>query len=759
MAEYRHIGKKSERIAGRDFLTGKAVYARDMKKPRMLYGKVLRSPYAYAKIRSIDTAEAEKLPGVKAVLTYQNTPDWKLGMPFPHKRFLEDTVRFVGDAVAIVAAETEDIAEEATDLIKVEYEPMKPVLSIRDALAEDAPQLFPELPGNQVPTHVFEEIGYGYQQLHYGDVEKGFEEADVIVENTSHLESGQNPMPHEAPGVIAEWDGEDLVVSGSLSSAGLCKMMNAPLMGLPISGMRVIPACVGGSFGSKHISSCGGIIMYAAALSKVTKRPVALFYTKEEQMAAQSNRLRSEATYKIGLKKDGTVTALEGEWIADAGAFGAEQGLMIAVGLISVPINTNCKNVSLNTKLVVTNKMYTGAYRGYGYLENSTHICNTLYRGLEQINIDPLDYLRKTAIKPGDKLFHAYMMSGFIEAEGPSYLDCLEKAAAAFGWKDRWLGWGKHYIAEDGRIHAVGLGLAGMSDVGEQLSNNDVYLEFDGHVLINSGITEFGPGTRDVMRLIVAEEMNVPLDHVRLAPCDTQSNPYEWGSTGSRSTTAIGSTLQMAAKNAKKELFRRAAEVLHCPAEILDTKDGMVFIKDNPEAQIPWVAAIGFNGCITGVGNTQPYYNAQAYQAQFTEIAVDPETGKLEVLELVNAGDAGKIINPQALQGQFNGYFPGIDLVFREETIWDKDGRIVNPNMIDYRTRTFNELPYHYSIITENPPQNKDGRLPFGAIGAGEPSVAPGISALTMAIYNATGTWFNRYPITQADILAALNNK
>lgn len=230
MTEYRHIGKKSERMAGRDFLTGKAVYARDMRKPRMLYAKVLRSPYAYAKITSIDTIEAENLEGVKAVLTYKNTPDWKLGMPFQHKRFLEDTVRFVGDAVAAVAAESEDIAEEALDLIKVEYEVMEPVLTIRDALSENAPQLFPEIPGNQVPTHLFEEIGFGYQQLHYGDVEKGFEEADVIVENTTHLESGQNPLPHEAPGVIAEWNGEDLGVSGSLSSAGLCMMMTAPQM-------------------------------------------------------------------------------------------------------------------------------------------------------------------------------------------------------------------------------------------------------------------------------------------------------------------------------------------------------------------------------------------------------------------------------------------------------------------------------------------------------------------------------------------------
>ena len=759
MPEYRHLGKKVERISGRDFVTGKAVYARDAKVPRMLYGKVLRSPYAYAKIKSIDTSKAEALEGVRAVLTYKNCPDWVMGMPFPHKRIFEDTAKYVGDAIAAVAAETQDIADEAVDLIEVEYEVMKPILTFKEALADDAPQLYPEFPHNTVPSHIFEEIGFGYQGLHYGDVEKGFAEADLIIEKTVELKNGQNPLPHEAPGVIADWNKEDLLLRGSLSSAGLCKMMNAPFMKIPISGMRVVPDCVGGSFGSKHISSCGGIILYASALAKVTHRPVGLFWTKEEQLAAQTNRLPSEGRYKIGLKKDGTVTAVKGTWYANCGSFAGEQGLMIAVGLISVPVNTKCENVSVDTKLLVTNTLCSGAYRGYGYLEHSALLTNILNRGLAQLGIDPVEYLKKIAILPGEKLFHAYMMSGWIDAEGPSYLKFLEAGARKFGWQDRWLGWGKNFVAEDGRIHAVGVGLSGMSDVGEQLSNDNVNLHFDGNVNINAGITEFGPGTRDVMRMLVAEEMNVPLENVRLAPCDTQANPYEWGSTGSRSTTAIGGCLVHAAKDAKRQLFERASKILQCPPEALETKDGMISIKGHPEATIPWVAAIGFNGCITGVGNTQPYYNAQCYQAQFTEIAVDPDTGKVEVVELLNAGDVGQIINPQALQGQFDGYFPGVDIVIREETILDKDGRMVNPSMIDYRTRTFNELPKHSSVILENPPEDKNGVTPFGALGGGEPSVSPAIEALTMAIYNATGKWFDKYPITPADIIGAFKEK
>jgi len=743
-------------MAGRDFVTGKAIFARDHKFPQMLYAKVLRSPHAYAKIASIDTSAAEALEGVRAVLTYKNCPDWKMGMPFPHMRMLSDTVRYIGDGVALVAADTEDIAEEAIDLIEVEYEVMKPVLTFEEAMAEGAPQLYPEIPNNIVPTKMFEDIGFGFQQLHYGDVEAGFAEADLIIENTAHLKSGQNPLPHEAPGVVAQWTGDDLLVTGSMSSAGLCKMMNAPYMNLPISGMRVVPDCVGGSFGSKHLSSNGIIILYAAALAKATGRPVALHMTKEEHLTVHTLRMPVEGRYKIGFKKDGTVTAIQGEELCGAGYYGSEQGLMIAVGLIEVPIASNCPNVSLDTKLIVTNTMSSGAYRGYGWFEQGAVLINAIMRGVQQLDINPIDYLRKTALKPGDKLFHAYMMSGFIEAHGPCYLNLLEAAAETFGWNERWLGWGKNTVDDKGKIHAIGVGLEGMSDVGEQISNCAVDLEFDGHVLVNSGVTEFGTGTRDVIRMIAAEEMNVPLENVRLAPCDTGANPYEWGSTGCRSTCAIGGCVQKACKDAKSKLFEKAAQILQCPPEILDTKDGEVFIKGNPEAKIPWVAAIEFNGCITGVASTKPYYNAQAYHVHFVEIAVDPETGKVELVELVNSGDLGKVVNPQGIKAQFDGYLPGIDVVTREETVTDSSGRIMNPNLIDYRTHTFNELPKHQSICMETPPEDGGLVAPFGAIGGGELSIGPAVPAVTMALYNATGTWFDHYPITFGDILEAM---
>jgi xanthine dehydrogenase molybdenum-binding subunit len=755
MAEYRHIGKESPRIAAWEMLTGRAKYARDVKVPRMLYGKVLRSPYAYAKIISIDASEALALPGVEVVLTYKNSPEWRQGMPLPHKRFLCDTARFIGDAVALVAAQNEQLAEDALDLIKVEYEPMKPVLSIDEALSPDAPRLYPELPGNKSPLELFGQQHLALTDMCYGDVEKGFSEADVIVENVSKAMNGQNPLPPEAPGVIAEWEGEYLTVRGALSSVGLCKLMCAPIMNIAISDMRVIATYVGGSYGTKHFSSVGSPLFYAAALAKATNRPVAMFLSKEEHFTAHTVRLNSKAKYKIGLKKDGTVTAIQGEWLCECGAFSGEQGMMIGVGMISQAINAKSENADVKSTAVVTNRTTSGAFRGYGYLENCIHICNALYKGLEKIDLDPVEYYRRNSLTVGDKFFHAYMCIGMDVCAGPDFTAALNAGADAFHWNERWKGFGKPTETRGHIVRAVGMGISGQSDVGEQAANENIHLIFDGGVTVSCAATEFGPGIRDVVRKVAAEALNVSLDRVRISPPDSMAAPYEWGSTGSRSTYAMGNAVLMACEDAKKKLFEKASRILQCPPEALETKDGMVSIIGHPEATVPWVAAIGFNECITGVGNFKGAYNVVSSQAQFVEIELDKETGKVTVLEHICSTDCGQVVNPLALKGQLDGYFPGLDIVIREETVWDHEGRMLTANMIDYKTRTWNEVPKHSNIVLETR-VDADPPTPFGAFGGGEPSLAPAIPAVTLALYNATGVWFNEYPVTPDVILNAI---
>lgn len=721
--------------------------------PRMLYAKVLRSPYAYAKILDIDVRRALELPGVEAVLSYKNAPDWGIGMPTHHKKMLSDTVHFVGDAVALIAARTEDIAEEARDLIEVTYKPMKPILSIEEALAEDAPQLYPEIPGNISPAKPFADQHMAFNSVYLGDVNKGFEEADVVVENVSVLDNAQNPLPPESPGIIAEWEGEYLTVRGSMSSSGLCKMMNAPCMNIPISNMRVIPAYVGGSYGSKHFSSQGLIILYASALAKATSRPVGLFYDREEHFTVQTGRMNSIGHYKIGMKKDGTVTAIQGDWTGESGACHGEQYLIVGVGLISQPILAQSKNVDITGRCVVTNRMCSGAFRGYGYLENGVHISNALYKALEKIDMDPYTYFCKNRLKVDDEFFHAYMCSGIHKCAGPDPLALLQAGAEAFHWEKKWKGYGVPTSEDGNKIRAVGMGLCGQTDTGENAAQENVQLNFDGGVVVYCAATEFGPGTRDVVRKIAAEELNVQLEMVQVTPSDSISVPYDWGSTGSRSTYAMGSSVLMAAKSAKAQLFQKASHILQCPPEALETRDGLITIKGHPEACIPWIAAIGFNQCITGVGEFPGAYNVAIHQAQYIEIEVDKETGKITVVEQICSTDCGRVVNPTALKGQLDGYFPGIDLALREETVWDDEGRILTANMIDYKTRTWNDIPKHQNVVLETPPK---ADVPFGAFGGGEPSLAPGIPAITLALYNATGVWFNNYPVTPNVILDAL---
>lgn len=720
----------------------------------MLYGKVLRSPYPHANIKSIDTSKAENLPGVKAVLTHKNAPQWYMGVPVPHARILDTTVRFVGDAVALVAAISNEIAEEALDLIDVQYEPLPAVFEIEEAMKPSAPQLYKEFPGNIFPLEYYTKSQKHIFQVDMGDVEKGFAEADAVVEAEARLENAQNAAPIEAPGVIAEWEGNKLTEWGSFQSVGLPEVAIRSALRLPPADVRLIAAHVGGSFGSKNDPR--GPALYAVALAKAARQPVAMLYSKEEHFASYQVRMDSRARYKVGIKKDGTITALSGQWLCDSGALQYGPALMIAVGMIVYPFLAKCNNLKIETKLVMTNNIPSGSFRGFGYLENSALLGSVLCVAMEKVNIDPVEYYKKNCVKPGEKFYHMYMGTGWETCAGPDLAGAIEEGAQKFGWRDKWKGWGKPTAVNGSKRRAVGIGFAGHSDVGEQDSNAHVQLNAFGSVTIYCCVTEFGTGARDVARKIVAEALDVPIDAVGLTQPDSTANPWEWGSTGSRSTYAVGTSVLNAANDAKQKLFQRAAPMLGARSEDLETKDSMVFVKGGAGKRLPWAAIFGWENSITGIGHFPDRHNIASYQAQFVEIEVDVDTGQVDILSVVSATDCGQIIDALALQNQLQGFHPGVDLALREETIVDKvTGHMVNPNMLEYKTRTFNELPAHGFVIKETPP-NADPPCPFGAFGVGEPSPTPGTPAISMALYNAIGIRFAEWPVTPGKILQAL---
>jgi xanthine dehydrogenase molybdenum-binding subunit len=750
--EYRHIGKATPRKDAREIVTGKVQYIDDIKLPKMLYGKVLRSPYPHANIKNIDTSKAEVYPGVEAVLTYKNVPEWKEGSP-RHRRILDRRVRFVGDAVALVAAKTKEIAEEAVELIDVEYEQLGAVYDVEEAMKPDAPQIYTEFPGNVFPRGLPMFGLKTLQEIIMGDVEKGFEEADFIAEGTYAYENIPNPLPLEPPGVIASWEGPNqLTVFTGSQSAPMMRNFGQVFTKLAgIADIRAIGAQCGGSYGSK---GCPLALMgYAAALAKTTGRPVKVCYTKEEHFNAWRLRLGSRIRGKVGIKKDGTVTAVSGEWLVDTGASSEMAQGQIAVGCGEAQLVLRCSNWNLQPHVVCTNRNPSGGVRGFGGQELKSALLPMLTMALEKADLDPVEFFKKNFVKPGEGY---YWRDGiWWVCKGVDYSKAMEKGAEVFGWKDKWKGWGKPTAVNGTKRRGVGVGIHGNADVGEDPSEAYVKLNSDSTAVLHACVSESGTGQRSSLCKMVAEVLNLPLDKVHITPPDTLLNPYDFGLAGSRGTYAIGSAAIEAAEDAKRKLFELAAPILGAKPEDLETKDGQIYIKSNVEKRIPWRLAMSVTRTITGQGRFEPDFSLPNFMVIYVEVEVDVETGKVELLRVVAATDCGQIIDPLILEGQLHGALgaAGIDTALFEESILDKTtGRILNCNMMDYKWRTFLDLPEFQNVILETPfPSHR-----FKAMGVGEISTAPGPSAVLMAISNAIGRRIADYPVTPQKVLKAL---
>jgi len=747
--EYRYIGKATPRKDAVEIVTGKAKYIEDVELPRMLYGKVLRSPYPHARIKHIDTTRAEKSRGVKAVLTHKNVPRWMTGTP-RHVRVLDEKVRYVGDAVALVAAETEAMARDALALIEVAYEQLPAVYDVEDALKSDAPRLYDEFPRNLVPLDAPIFGPNTLSAIELGDVEQGFEDSDIISEGTFSYENIPNPLPIESPGVIAEWsESNHLTIWSATQCVSWHRYMMLSKMGFP--DIRTIGTQCGGSFGSKNYSAQP--MLYAAALAKATGRPVRVCFSKEEHFGAFVLRLGSRFRGKVGLKKDGTVKAISGEWLVDTGAFSDQAQAQVAVGLGEAQLMLRCLNWDLKTKLVCTNRCASGIVRGFGGQELESALLPIFMYAMEQGNIDPTEFFKKNYVKPGEGYY--WRDGNWWVSKGKDYSEALENGARAFGWAEKWKGWLKPTAVKDARRVGVGVSVHGNADVGEDVSEAYVRLNPDVTATIHACVAEPGMGQRSSLCKMVAETLQIPLDRVSITPPDSLINPFDFGLVGSRGTYAVGSAVISAADDAKEKLFKMAAPILKTAPDDLDSEDGIVFVKREPDTGIPWRKAIGLMQTCTGFGRFEPDYSLPNFLALFVEVEVDTETGKLDLLRVVSATDVGQIIDPPSLEGQLYGSLgaAGMDTAIFEESLLDKNsGHMLNLNMMDYKWRSFAELPRFDNKILETLHQTHRYR----AVGIGEVSTSPGPSAVLMAASNAVGKRLDGYPLTPDRILKAL---
>ena len=758
----RHIGVESKRLIADQIVTGKAQYTADLRMPHMKYGRVMRSPYPYAEIMNIDTTEAEAMEGVFAVVTYKDVgADQYITNGFTppkHCHPLSKIVRYVGDAVALVVAETEDIADEAMTKIKVEYRQMKPVLTIDEALAPGAPQIYDEFPGNIAPAK---------NNLHFeiGDMEQGWKDADGIFEGTYEMSTGQNPLPVEPPTILTHWEGDHLYIKGSIAAIAYCQQNVQASLNIPYENITTEAPCVGGSFGSKLFSGIVHPVVYSALMSKKAGYPVLYTYTKEEHFACHQIRMTSRAHIKLGIRKDGLATAIQVNELAEAGYCAATQEFMLSVGTVTLPFLCKTNNQKFDADVVMTNKCPSGSFRGYGYLEITALMFRVICDACEEFGIDLVDYVSKNCVEQGETFFnagnpaHPWEVSG-----GPVWSKLFREGAEKFDWKNKFKGWGvPTSVSEDGRYATgVGMAVAGQNHIGGKPSNTNVEMTGLGSVLISTCMTEFGAGVRDLYRKIVAEELDCPLESVRMSPTNTDSNPPDFGSTGSRSTYAGGISALWAAQDLKKKLFKLASEKLNVPADDLGMKNGVLYRLSNPEEKYPLAPRIlGKVDALVGTGHFEGTHNCTMYNCQYIQVTVDKKMGTFTVDKLLNCADAGHIINPLGVQNQLDGFLAGLGLATFEETIFDEnDNRIVNPSMIDYKTATFNDVPERDTYVRESfKDMGSDGYLPYGAFGVGEPTISPGGPAIRMAIYNAIGVKLNDYPFLPAQILKALKEK
>ncbi|MGH7773352.1 MAG: xanthine dehydrogenase family protein molybdopterin-binding subunit [Candidatus Binatia bacterium] len=729
--QFSVVGKKTPRIDGYERVTGQAQYTGDVQLPGMLYARVLRSPHPHARIVSIDTSKAERLPGVKAVIHHSNAQvPWSSG-GHTHRRYIfNNPLRFVGDAIAAVAATDRHIAEEALALIEVKYEKLPYVLDAVEALKPDAPRINPD--GNL-------SVGKGNFSApiteEWGDLEKGFKEADRIFEDT-YISKHVNNAQIEPRVSVAKWDGGKLTVWASTQGVSNCRTDIAKDLGLPLSKVRVICKYMGAGFGNKNQAQDYDLM--AAVLAKVTGQPVKVEFTREDDFIGMHGRWSSVQRYKVGVKKDGTVTAVELDGITNVGAYRKQSGNLSGTDYYQIP---NFKKV---VKPVHTNTVVGANYRAPAYPQSVFGFASFLDQIAHEIGVNPLEMFLKNRIR---------LYKHKIPFTSNHLEECVQEGAKRIGWNEKWH---KPGATPGPQKHGIGMALGGYP-YRPGLGAAAIRVNPDGtaHVLV--GVTDIGTGAKTTMAIIAAEALGIPLNQIQLTNGDTDVTPYSVGESGSRTTPFTGPAVIAAAEDVRKLIFNVAAPQLKVKAEDLDLKDGNVFVKSNPSQKLPLSKAMSRSGELIGRATTNPTFKGmegKSFAAHFAEVEVDMVTGYVRITRYVAAHDSGTIINRLAAESQIKGgVVQGIGMALTEELLIDRPTAIpLNPNYRDAKVPTHLESPEVEVIFIEH----HDPYGPFGGKVVGEPPIVPAVAAVANAIFNATGKRFKELPITPAKILHAV---
>jgi CO/xanthine dehydrogenase Mo-binding subunit len=730
-SEFRVVGKPQPKMDAMEKVTGRAKYASDYVLPGMLHLKILRSPYPHARIVSIDTSAALALPGVKAVLTHKDMPAYRPNLWMP---LLTDVARFVGDDIAVVAAVDEETAIEALGLIKVDYQVLPFVLDPEEALKPSAPKLFPE--GNL--------LGGAPTVVSRGDVEKGFAEADVVYE-ARYKTPTVNQAPAESRVSLAKWEGGRLTIWDSTQGPFEVQKGVAKALHIPMSKVHVICEFMGGGFGDKGYPGRHQIL--AALIARQTGRPARIELDRDEYYVAGLRRYAAVIDLKYGVKKDGTLTAIQTKVFANSGAYA--QFALAALGVMQVPMSVyRCANMKGEAYTVSTNTPATGPFRCVGHPQGT--FAQEVHMDIiaQKLGMDPVELRLKNyaRLEDGDQFRKIPFSSNGME-------ECILRGAEAFKWKDRMKTASQAGPVKKGfgvAVHACSHG--GMMP-GMPLSGM-VKVNADGTVNVFSGATELGAGQKTTMGMIAAEELGVLFSSVSVTTADTDMTTDTGATSGSRQTITGGTGVKMAAADAKNQLLDVAAVELKTDKKNLSIRDSVVYVAGSDKGTpLDQIAAKAPGGVIFGRGVLNAPTNVffHGFAAQFAEVEVDTRNGHVKVLKIVAAHDLGRVINPLGAENQIEGgVIQGMGFGVSEDQIIDKaSGICVNPNHLNYKMLTIKDVPEIQTIMVES----VDAVGPFGAKGIGEPPYSPPAPAIANAIF---GVRFSELPITNRAILMGL---
>ena len=753
------IGKSIPKPDAPDKVVGKTTYINDMVLPRMLVAKIKRTDRVHAKILSVDISEAEKVPGIVAIATAENSPKGLIGVLKDNPPLKGDKVRCIRDEIAGVAGETEEAVDEALKLIKVEYEDLPPVFDPEEALKDDAPQLHDDKPGNLSLTYDFD----------HGDIKQAEKDSDIVMEEKYEL----HYVTHTCMGpgcVIADFDTHGkLTIYTQTQYPYNYKMDLAPALDIAAGDIRVIQPPVGGAFGSKlDVYPFEPIAVY---LAKKARRPVKLFFSREEEFIASPTRQPARVYIKQGAKEDGTITFRDVNVYLNNGGYTSWGATIPAVMMRTMTGHYRIPNVEFHSKAVYTNNPFAGSFRGYGNVQ-ATYVTATLMDKMaENLGMNPIEFRLKNAQKPGERTPQNSLLKNAALADcikiGAEKTDFLTKHAentTARENPDRI----RKGIGIATSIHNAGGAKIHKSDGCGTILTMDDY----GRATVITGASEIGQGIDAVITQLVSEELGIPTSDVIIANNDSAIGPWDVGVHASRTTFIAGNAARNAAVKAKAQILASAARQSNVSADKLDLRGGHVVQKDNGVSVTKLdrlLRAMHFAGEDAELVMVSEYYEppseledkshvgdisaAYAHGAYITELEVDTLTGGVKLHKMTCVQDVGKVINKLGIEGQMEGGIAqGIGYGLSEELIIE-EGIVKNPNFRDYKVVTAPEMPEIECHFIEDDEETG----PYGAKGISElPAIIPGAS-IANAIYNAIGVRFDNPPITPEKIVRALH--